>query len=715
MKRLVVLAFLLLVGCKFTITTVESKKSSRKKIPPRPVGYDTAYLVKGEEVRGRLLSMDRNEVVFLDVYGKENRWKRGEVQRVEFQKLRKGYEAKTVAELKDHLLEEVLKRKVKKEEYPNARYVVLYETAKVNFKGGRVEVRRRFIAQVMQDAGRYRVGNRALWYLPDRCSVEILWARTVLPNGTLKHIDDSAIEDGAVYPTLTDYNLLRKRKFALSEMSVGAVADVCTKEVYEKVSTLTPFYIRFLMGGVEPILYKEVVLEYEKTEPLKAVLIRRGDGTVAVEKVEEENRILERFSVANVKPIEEETDMPPYSEIVPSIVVSVDGGDWVSLGKRYATEIKEAFVEDDMLRKKASQLTDDLKNDEDKAKALYRYVVCEKDYVDVGLNKWKYRPHPAAWSLRQGRLNSLDKAVLFVTMANLTGIDSRLLLVRKRSEGAFTKEAVSLGAFSDALVLCKIDGRDVYLALRTPETPFGHIPSDIQGGVALLVSEKDARLFELPVLPPSAEVFERTIDASMDSDGTYKAKVRLLVKGSGEVVWRKKATLKPEELRREMIEMLKRMDTRAVLDSMRLRHLDDPTEPLEIEYEYHITSWALRAGKKLLVFKLPEINYTAWELEKEKRVNPLWWKRKRLLRNRYSIRIPKGYRIRYLPEKTFKAGDGAISYEACFRKERDKKITFTDKTERRTLLLEASQYSEYVSILTTQAKVAQEWIIVEAE
>jgi len=704
---------LLIAGCKFTVTTVGEEEKARKPVPPRPTGYDTAYLVKGDEVRGRLLEMSGEEVLFLDVHGKRWRWKRSEVQRVEFQKLRKGYTAKTVAELKDRLLEDVLKRKVKKDDYPDARYVVLHESIKITRKGKEVEVVRRFIAQVTQDAGRYRVGNRALLYLSDRTEAEILWARTVLPDGSLKHIDDSAIEDGAVYSNLPDYNLLRKRKFALSEVGVDAVVDVCTKEVHAQ-SLAQPFYVQFLFGNVEPILYKEVVVEYREDSPLRAVLLRKGDVTVTVEKVEEKGKVNERFWVADVEAIEEETDMPPLSELVPSVVVCVSEGGWDTLGSRYASAIEDVFREDSV-REKALELTAGLKDVEEKAKALYRFIVCKKDYVDVGLDEWRLIPHPAAWSLRQGRLNALDKAVLFVCMAKAVGVDSELLLVRGRSEGAFARSAVSLGAFSTTLVLCRINDEDVYLSLTTPETPFGYIPPPMQGGVALLVDEEKPRLLKLPLLRSSEEVLERVVDASIEVDGTYRAKVKLTVRGNKEAVWRKKATLKPEELQRDMLEMVKGLDTRAVLDGMNLRNLGEPTQPLEIEFEYHIPGWALKAGEKLLVFRLPEINYTAWELEKEKRANPLWWESRTLIENHYKIKIPNGYRARYIVGKVFGAGDDdSIRYEASFDEEKGK-VLFFDRTERRALLLEPSRYGVYVDILTTRAKVAQEWIIIEAE
>jgi len=709
-----VLLVLLIVGCKFTVTTVGEEEKARKPVPPRPIGYDTAYLVKGDEVRGRLLEMDEEVVVFVDVHGKRWRWKRSEVQRVEFQKLRTGYAAKTVAELKDRLLEDVLKRKVKKDDYPDARYVVLHDSIEITREGKEVEVVRRFIAQVMQDAGRYRVGNRALYYLSDRTEAEILWARTILPDGSLKHLDDSAVEDGAVYPNLPDYNLLRKRKFALSEVGVGAVVDVCTKEVHTQ-SVTEPFYAQFLFGDVEPILYKEVVIEFRKENPLRAVLLRKGDVTVTVEKVEEKGKVYERFWVANVEAVEEETDMPPLSELVPSVTVCVSEGGWDVLGRRYASAIKDVFSEEPSVRKKALELTAGLKGVEEKAKALYRFIVCKKDYLDVGLREWRFIPHPDAWSLRQGRLNALDKAVLFVCMARAVGVDSKLLLVRGRSEGAFARSAVSLGAFSAALVLCRIDDEDVFLSLTTPEIPFGYIPSAMQGGVALLVDEEKPKLLKLPLPESSEEVFERVVDASMDVDGTYRAKVKLTIRGNKEAVWRKKATLKPEELQRDMLEMVKRLDTRAVLDGMNLRNLDEPTQPLEIEFEYHIPGWALKAGKKLLVFRLPEINYTAWELEKEKRANPLWWNSRTLIENHYRVKIPEGYRARYILGKVFGAGDDStIRYEASFSAEKGE-VHFFDRTERRILLLEPSRYDLYVDILTTRAKVAQEWIIIEAE
>jgi|GEM_PF-3319533 len=707
----------LLLGCKFGVSTKSEKPEEMPKLP-RPVGYDTAFLVKGDEVHGRLETMNEKEIEFFDVYGKKHKWQRSEVQRIEFQKLRAGFEAQKVQDLKDELLEEILKRKAKEEDYPNATYVVLYEKTQIKFDGEGFDVVTRYIAQVMQDAGRYSVGNRAIWYLSDRSEVEILWARTILPDGSIKHILDNAIEDGSVYPNLSDYNLLRKHKYALSEMSVGAVADVCTKVRFKKVSPLEPFYVEFLFGETEPILHKEVIVEYKTGAPVKTVLNRKPSPVVSYEKCEENNKTIERYVSSEIKALPRESDMPPLSEIVPSVVVCYSERDWSNLAKTYFEKLKTVLKADEGLIKKTTELTKDCATDEEKAKRLYRFLVCEKDYTEIGASQWRYEPHPAAISIQKSQLNGLDKVALFVAMLRASSIDAQFLLVRGRDRGRFVEEAVSLGAFEDGLVLCKLDGKETYVSLTTPEVPFGYIPGKLQGGTALVVDPTGATkpLITVPILSAKEEMFERTVEASIEADGLFKAKVKLTVTGSKEAVWRKKAVLKPEELQRDMIKFVKGVDTRAVLDDMRLSNLGDPTKPLEIEYAYHIPDWALKAGEKLLVFKLPEINYSADEIETEERASPIWWNTRSLIRNRYAVSVPENFTIRYVSTEEFKMEDSAsgLSYNGTFKTENGK-IVFEDEAVRNSLSLEPLKYPAYVAMLSTRAKVAQEWIIVESK
>ncbi|MCX7703496.1 MAG: DUF3857 and transglutaminase domain-containing protein [Planctomycetota bacterium] len=718
-KKLLIV--LLIVGgvfasCKFTASTTERVEKEEEQAVARPVGYDTAYLVKGEEVQGRLESMSEDEVEFTDVYGKKHKWNRSEVQRIEFQKLRAGYEAKVVSELKDELLEEVLKRKVKECDYPNATYVVLFERSNVRFDGSGVEVTTRYIAQVVQDAGRYTIGNRALWYLSDRCAVDILWARTILPDGSVKHLSDTAVEDGAVYPTLTEYNLLRKRKFALSEMSIGSVADICVKTKYKRISVLEPFYAEFLFGETEPILHKEVVVEYSTGTPVKAILNRKARTPVSYEKIEEGGMVVERFVASGIKALLRESDMPPMSEIVPSVTVCYSEEKWEKLGAELHKRIKKNLEADENIRQKVEELIKGVETEEEKAKRLYHFLVREKDYVEIGLRSHRYEPHSVTTSFQKGCLNGLDKAALLVSMLRVAGLDAHLLLVRGRKEGRFVEEAVSVGGFDDALVFCKLDGRETYLAPFSSEIPFGYIPGEMQGGVAIIVNEKNGGILTVPILNAKEELYGREVESSVEPDGTYRARVRLNVRGGKEEFWRKKAALKPEELQRDMLKFLKNVDTRAVLDEMKLENLQEPTKPLKIEYAYHIPDWALKAGEKLLVFKLPEINYSAEEIETEERENPLWWNTRTLIRNRYVVTIPEKFKVRYVPKEEFKSEDVAsgLSYRASFKSE-DGKVVFEDETVRNSLSLETAKYSAYVHLLSERAKVAQEWIVLEAK
>ena len=244
---------------------------------------DVLYTRDGEETRGRLVEISPDVIIFETSRG-QIEFGRGEVLNITLGKKRAGDTWRTIDDIDDEILLSALNQEAPTNFFAGANYAVLYESRRIDFRlNGTIETTRRRIAQVLSEGAKDHVAVNEIYFFPDIEMPEIIHARSVSPLGNVLHLDESAVERGAINPYFPDYDRLSILKYALGEMAAGTIVDVCDKTVRKRGSPLEPYFISVPFYSNAPVLHFEVNIVAETgTNPAFAEMNWPKDWNAAI-------------------------------------------------------------------------------------------------------------------------------------------------------------------------------------------------------------------------------------------------------------------------------------------------------------------------------------------------------------------------------------------------------------------------------------------------
>ncbi len=675
---------------------------------------DMLYLKNGDEYKGALEKMTPDVVSFLvEETNEVKEFPRAELMHIELSQKRAGDEATVLTELNDELLVSVIKSAPGAVEHPDAGYLTLYEEVNIKINPDQSCIQtRRIIRKVLQRRG-IRVANSMISYLAQEEALVIDFARTINPAGKLFHIADNAIEDGSVNSSIPEYENLHRLKFALPEVKVGSVIDYQTTRSIKKISTLVPFVIEEYLRYHEPLLKKVVTVTVPKKLSLARQVVRSHEKiTHSIDEIGSAMKYT--WVVTGASRIKDEPQMPSDADILPKVVVGLKT-DEAEIGQSYLGVLDKKFKPNPALKSKVKELIKDYQTPETQARALYNYVACEIGYIGVAPTSFSYLPKPLGRIFNNKFGNSLDKCYLLYGMLKLAGLDPAFFWIRSQAQGELIPEVLSLGQFNAPLVVLAINNQFKYLCPIKDNIPFDTLLANQQGVYGLLIKSKGfQQMIKTPLYRPDQETSQNNFEITLLANGDIIVRKKVDLGGNHEIFTRSYKNLKPEELTRELQQVVKGIHPNARLVDYHISDLKDLDQQVKISIEYQISVYAIKAGDELLVFKLPEIDYSAASVGKETREFPIDWDTNVLLVNQITINVPKGYKVYYLPKNYSCTIPSAMSYQSQ-TEVKQQEIIFKDSFRREVISLTPEKYPEYKKCLETMATMAKEWIILAKE
>ena len=670
---------------------------------------DVIYMRAGEEYVGRLESIAGGKVVFVhERRGRMTLDAKG-VQRVELGKTRQGGHWRNVADIDDPVLLEALKTAPEAKDYPNSGYVTLYQESRITLnRDGSAQTAERTIQKVFKERGK-RVANKAVYYFTDNSTAAIDFGRTVTPDGKVIPLADSAIQDGSVFTHFPEYQNLNRKQAALKEVKPGSIVDYQTTVVDRKTDLVHPFLVNALFGDREPILKKLVTVTVPKDLDCVWQALRFAEVSA---KVDDLPNGLRRYAwtVTNTPDLTLENDMPATEDLWPRLAFA-PAATWRGLAHSYAQRLQPLLKVDRPLADEVKAIIKGQQSDEQKARAIYRYLVKKVRTIPVSFHAYSLVPRDVNTVFGRKYGNDLEKTLLAVAMFRSAGIAADLCLARPQGAGEVMRRVPSLDQFAECLVRVRSKERTWYCQVEDEKLPMHVLEGDCQGVRALVVDDVRSALVQTPLAAPEQECVRRSLDVTLQPDGTFDVRETIRHKGQSAAATRGLKVMKEAERKRYFQGRVARIHTNADLVSYRVSDLDDLTAPVQIVLHYRLVDYAVRAGHKLMVFRLPGLNYGAGSVGKATRVHPMDWTTRGQSANRYVIRVPEGLKVRYLP------GDvsyncPSIRYKAAFDQDAAV-VTFTDEFRRELHSAPASEYAQYKAGIEAMAKLAKEWIVVE--
>jgi transglutaminase-like putative cysteine protease len=369
----------------------------------------------------------------------------------------------------------------------------------------------------------------------DSETVQLRAARVYRKNGSVDEAAESGAGAMADDPSLAIYTSARSYYVRFPRIEPGDVVELQYR--VEDVAPRNVFADYFgevvYMQSAEPTARSEYVLLTPKSrtfyfnEPrvpgLKRTVEERGDQRIF------------HFVALDVAPVKQEPLQPPWTEVLGHVNVSTYKT-WDEMGRWYWGLVKDQFVPDDEVRRRAEDLTRGLTEPRSKVRAIYDYVVQKTRYVALEFGIHGYKPYRCAQIFARGFGDCKDKATLIVTMLGSLGIKATPVVVRTGNKGDIETSPASLAPFDH--MIAYVPSLDLYLDGTAENTGSLELPAMDRAALALQINEGKAVLVHLPDPPAAASVSANKVDASLASDGAAQIDWRTDVSGVEASEWR---------------------------------------------------------------------------------------------------------------------------------------------------------------------------------
>jgi transglutaminase-like putative cysteine protease len=391
------------------------------------------------------------------------------------------------------------------------------------------------VYQPMTDASAAASREYDFVYETDTETVQVRAARVYRKDGSI----DEAVESGAGAmaddPSMAMYTSARSYYVRFPRLEPGDVVELqySVEDVAQRNVFADYFGEVTYLQGSEPVARAEYVLMTPKgrtfyfNEPrvpgLQRTVEERGDQRIY------------HFVAADVPPVQQESLQPPWAEVLGHVHVSTYKS-WEEMGRWYWGLVKDQLVPDDEVRRRAEALTKGMKDEREKVRAVYDYVVQKTRYVALEFGIHGYKPYRCAQIFARGFGDCKDKATLIVTMLNALGIHATPVIVRTANKGDIESSPASLAPFDH--MIAYVPSMDQYLDGTAEYTGSQELPSMDRGAIALQVNEGNAKLVRLPDAPAAASVSVHKVDATLAPDGAAQLEWRADIRGVEASEWR---------------------------------------------------------------------------------------------------------------------------------------------------------------------------------
>jgi len=331
----------------------------------------------------------------------------------------------------------------------------------------------------------------------------------------------------------------------------------------------------------------------------------------------------------NVPALKEEPHMPPDDQVTPWMLLQSIGFNIRSQGDTVTFTIKDpsnpqsywgavghdrSFLvtimnkADKEVKQVAEQVTSSATTPDDKLRKLYEYCQAtirntsyEPSLSDDQRKKLPENKSPADVLKHKSASSGLID-ILFGSMANALGFETRIAYSGDRSEMFFRPEMTNEAFVHAAAIAVKVDDKWHFFNPGTKFLPYGMLLWYEEHVWALLVGEKKFEWVEVPITPPVKTLTQRTGKFKLLEDGTLEGDVSLEYTGQAALTYRMDNYDKSDSKREEDLkdDMKRRLSTAEISD-VKFENLMDPSKPLVEKFKIRVPQYAQKTGKRLFV------------------------------------------------------------------------------------------------------------------
>lgn len=281
---------------------------------------------------------------------------------------------------------------------------------------------------------------------------------------------------------------------------------------------------------------------YELSHPVD-MKVRFKLNKLPIPAVQDENKTkLIRFSVHNLKAYAIEPLSAGLNKITPWALLGptnfeFDGSqgdlsDWNAYGKWLYNLSAGLDVLPDNIKLKVHELTDNLTDEKEKIKVLYKYLQAKSRYVSVQLGIGGFKPFEAVKVAQNNYGDCKALSNYMLALLKEANIKSYLTVVGANPKSGLRTDFASANQANHMILCVPLQKDTVWLECTSQRSPFNYLGSFTEGRNVLLIAPSGGQIVKTPSLKPSDSQQTRKINVFIDSLGN--AKIKLHTQYTGE-------------------------------------------------------------------------------------------------------------------------------------------------------------------------------------
>ncbi|MCM8780621.1 MAG: DUF3857 domain-containing protein [Candidatus Omnitrophica bacterium] len=599
------------------------------------------------------------------------------------------------------------------QDYPQAGALILSCDEKIEVTADNKQIiYLHYIVKILNERGKDKFSESSIDYDSTYEKVELEYARTIRPDGTVIDVGSRHIRDVSKYLNFPLYSNARAYIISFPEVTEGAVIEYKAKVHCNQMINKKDLVLSYPVQSSEPVISANFSIALPKDRILKIKTLNEQYNDFGADLKPniktEEGYIIYGWQFKDIPQIIPESNMPASVEINPTMVVSTFT-QWQQVYEWWWGLTKDKIEPSDAIRQKVKELTQGLDSQEAKARAIYNFCAQEIRYVAVEYGEAGYEPHQANDVFTNKYGDCKDQAILLVCMLREAGLLAYPVLISTRDYYDLNEDFPAV-IFNHCIAAVLIEDRLVFLDPTSQTCLFGDLPADDQARKVLLFKEDGYTIHSTPLYPAAHNLSKQHLKIRINEDESIFADKFIFSYGIYDQAQRFWLIYTPPELIEQALqERIQDISIGAQLKDYRIENLKNLNEPVILDYSFYGPEYFTSAGRLRILPQLSGMD-TSWVAKRTRRY-PIDFTILDSKETIVEIEIPANFAIRYIPNK-IKEESRWLDFSVDYTQQANR-IIFTEKINLKKNKIFSDEYPEVKEFVESLAKQTKQRIVLE--
>jgi hypothetical protein len=543
---------------------------------------------------------------------------------------------------------------------PGAPAIILYRQVDRDDRGLTAHEDDYFRIKILTEEGR-KYADIEIPFFKEEGNIVNVHGRTIKPDGSVVNFSGKVFDKSIMKTKGVKY---MAKTFTLPDVEVGGIIE------YFYTTDLSEHYII----GSHWILNDELFTRSAKFslrpyvsdyDPISVRWSWHLLPTGTAEPKEQPDHII-RLEVNNVPAFQREDFMPPENELKARVdfIYSDETLErdvdkfWKKVGKKKNDRLESFIGKRKAMEQAVSEIVSPNDSQAAKLQKIYarvqhlRNTSYEEEKTDQEQKRVKEKDPDnveAVWKKQYA--NSRDLTWLYLALARAAGFEAYGMWVADRRNYFFVPQTLDSNRLDAAVVVVKLDGKNIFCDPGAAFVPFGILPW-AETGVNGLRLDKDGGTWLQTSLPQSAESrIERKSELHLTESGGLEGKLTITYTGLEAAQRRVEERLADDAAHKKFLEDEVKEFIPVVSEAELTNKPDwkNSAQPLVAEFDLKVPGWVSGAGRRALfpmgLFSAPEKHL----FDHANRVHPIYFEYPFERVDDVSIDLPLGWQISNVP------------------------------------------------------------------